>query len=529
MVGWRANMGKVAISLVFFITLASVILVTVVQTLPPCPLPENAPADEFSAERAGRHIRAIASRPRLTGSLEYRLAASYVLVKLKDMGLEAETQRRGVVQNTIGWIKGKNSSDIILLTAHLDSKGGPGATDDASGVAVLLETARALMSSTPLRNTVMFLFTDNEEGGYKGAKFFIDHHPRARNVRIVVGFDAGGLSGPDVLSATSANNGWIIRQLAKADTPVSGSSAINSLATTKADFTGAFQVAGYSGYAFSLYWDRRIHTPEDDIKNLNPSSIQHQGYHALSLARHFGRLDRLSDSKAPDAVYFSVLGLFTVYYSPVWAIVMAIAATGLFIFVLVYGLKRNILSWKGIVYGACVLLIGLIIAPLPDILLGKWISNFTSRLIDRSLNQPFQVGIMVLIMLSLTMLWYYLSRRIKNTSLYDLAMGALVPLLIGMAITSVVFPELSYAFTWPLLFSLLAIANWFYSHVHRKSGKTIIPGLLISGAAGIVIVGPTILLGLFDQISLSLVILSLLCGFLAPQIHLMLGGEMENR
>jgi len=182
--------------------------VTVVRTLPPCPLSENAPVDEFSAERAVRHIRTIASRPRLTGSLEYKLAASYVLAKLKDMGLEAETQRRGVIQNTIGWIKGKNSSDIILLTAHLDSKGGPGATDDASGVAVLLETARALMSNTPLRNTIMFLFTDNEEGGYKGAKFFIDHHPQARNVRIVVGFDAGGLRGPDVLSATSANNGW---------------------------------------------------------------------------------------------------------------------------------------------------------------------------------------------------------------------------------------------------------------------------------------------------------------------------------
>ena len=111
----------------------------------------------------------------------------------------------------------------VMLTAHLDSvAGSPGATDDGSGVAVLLETARALKSGAPLRNTVIFLFTDDEESGLVGAEAFIAHHPWAKEVKVVIGFDAGGLGGPGVLSATSEDNGWLIRQLAQADSFFAG-------------------------------------------------------------------------------------------------------------------------------------------------------------------------------------------------------------------------------------------------------------------------------------------------------------------
>jgi hypothetical protein len=348
------------IAFLVFITLISAAFFSVFQTLPPSPLPANAPATEFSAERAIRHIQVIAKGPRVTLSSAYENAADYVLAELEDMGLETETQRSRGFRNTIGLIRGESSSDIVLLTAHLDSVPmGPGATDDGSGVGVLLETARALMSDTPPRNTVMFLFTDGEEIGSWGAVEFVDHHPLAENVRVVIGMDAGGISGPDVLTATSANNGWLIRQLAHArNSYISGSSAITALATTYADYPNIFRPAGFSGYAFSLYWDERIHTPEDNIENLNPSSIQHQGCHALALARHFGNLNSLADPRESDAIYFSVLGLFIVRYSPAWAIAMAIVVTGIFGGVLAYGLKRRVLSLVGIGYGVFVLVVG---------------------------------------------------------------------------------------------------------------------------------------------------------------------------
>ena len=512
------------------ITLASVALVTVAQTLPPSSLPATAPATEFSAERAIEHIRVIAKQPRPTGSSANAAARNYILAVLKDLGLETQTQRDGDLENVVGRIVGTSSSDAVLLTAHLDSVAeGPGATDDGSGVAVLLETARALVSGVPLPNMVIFLFTDFEEGGSVGAKAFIADHPWARDVRLVIGFDAGGLSGPGVLSTTSADNGWLIRQLAQADPYITGSSAINALADSGTDFGHGFKTAGFSGYAFDLYWDRRIHTPEDNIENLNLPSLQHQGYHALSLARYFGNLGQLTDPREPDAVYFTILRLFSVTYPSTWAIPLAIAVATVFCSILAFGLRRRILTWGGMGCGACVLVGGLIIAPLPSIFLGIREPGVPVRFVGRSLDQPPQVGAVVLSTFVLTVLWYSLSGRLRITSIHDHTMGALVLMLAGMTGTSVAFPALSFAFTWPLLLSLLACANWFYWQARRKNSKTVIFGLLLSGAAHAIILGPTIVLGLFDQMSLTLLLVGALCGFLVPLIHLMLGRTMANQ
>jgi len=520
-----------ATAVLAFITLVVTALVTVVQTLPPPPLSADAPAARFSAGRAIRHIQVIAAQPRLTGTAAYEAAADYVLAELEDMGLETETQRIEGLRNTLGWIKGDSSSGIVLLTAHLDSTPtSPGATDDGSGVAVLLETARALMSTGAPRNTVMFLFTDGEEFGSKGARAFIYKHPQAQNVKIVVGFDAGGIGGPNVLSASSANNGWLIRQLARSGAKISGSSAVNTLATTNADFTSAFARAGYSGYAFSLYWDRRIHTPEDAIENLNPASIQQQGDHALALARHYGNLDRLDDPRKFEAVYFSVLRLFIVRYSPAWAMVMAVALDIAFVSVLVYGLRRKAFSWVGIAYGLGVFLAGLMMAVLPDFVLASWISRGAAHSSDRALVPSLQAGLYVLTALLLVLLCYALSRIIKGVGILDRTIGALVPMAIAMAGTSFIFPAISYIFTWPLLFSLSIIAYWLYLSAHQKNLKPVLPGLLFSGAISIIVIVPVIVLGAFEfeHIRLTLAILGVLCGFLAPQIHLIVGSGRDK-
>lgn len=517
-------------AILVFIVLVTVTLVTVLQTLPPPPVSANAPATAFSAERAIRHIQVIAKEPHPTGSIANELVREYILAELKNLGLETATQRDNDLENVMGKIVGTRSSDAVLLTAHLDSTlQSPGAMDDGSGVAVLLETARALVADEPLRNTVMFLFTDHEEGGLYGAKAFISRHPWIEDVRIVIGLDAGGISGPGVLSATSPNNGWLIRQLIRADPYFVGSSAINALAYSSTDFGRAFKVAGFSGYAFDLYWDKRD-GPEDNIENLSPPSIQHQGYHVLSLARHFGNLDPLTDAKEPDAVYFSILQWFTMNYSPAWAVPLAIAVILLFSAVLKYGLRRRILSWGGIGYSIFVFLASLIIASLPsmflEFILGRWLPGVTADYDNRLLDQPFSMSIIVLSALTLLLLWYSWARRIRETNIPDLTIGALATMSAGMLGTSVAFPALSYAFTWPLLFSLLACANWFYWLARQRRSKTIIAGLLFSGAISIVIVGPAILLGLFSQLSLTLVFLGALCGFLVPQLYIMLGNRL---
>ncbi|MCI0568392.1 MAG: M28 family metallopeptidase [Acidobacteria bacterium] len=76
--------------------------------------------------------------------------------------------------NVVGILQGEGSG-AILLGAHHDSRNAccPGASDDASGVAVLLETARRLARS-PHRHTLVFAsFTGEESLGLPGSRQFL--------------------------------------------------------------------------------------------------------------------------------------------------------------------------------------------------------------------------------------------------------------------------------------------------------------------------------------------------------------------
>ncbi|WP_293679332.1 M20/M25/M40 family metallo-hydrolase, partial [uncultured Phenylobacterium sp.] len=88
--------------------------------------------------------------------------------------------------NVLGVVPGKRrdgDGQSILLSAHYDHlgvRGGviyPGANDDASGVAAVMEFARILGSGKRPKRTVHFaLFGCEEEGGH-GAKYFLAHPP----------------------------------------------------------------------------------------------------------------------------------------------------------------------------------------------------------------------------------------------------------------------------------------------------------------------------------------------------------------
>lgn len=81
----------------------------------------------------------------------------------------------------------KLKDEYVVFTAHLDHIGlakdvttkdrvNNGAMDNASGVAVLLETARLLAESTPPRRSVLFTVVTGEEKGLLGASYFV-HNP----------------------------------------------------------------------------------------------------------------------------------------------------------------------------------------------------------------------------------------------------------------------------------------------------------------------------------------------------------------
>ncbi len=319
--------------------------VAVIRTLPPHALSSDAPARDFSAERALGTIKAIATAPRLVGSPEFENARSFLLAQMKMLGLETDVQDitlDGVsVENTLGRLEGMGSLDAILLSAHLDSvANSPGASDDGSGVAAVLETVRALQAGTPLRNTVIVLFTGPEENCCYGARAFVEQHPWAKAVHLVVNLDAGGVSGPSILAATGAHAGWLIEQAAPILPDPIGSSAIEALGSPATDYTLMFQKAGWVGFDFNLSWSKRIHSPLDNVSNIDLASLQHQGEHMLAVVRHFGNIP-LEFPALPRPVYFDILGLVMLYYPTRWAINILVVITLILTAVIIAGANRK--------------------------------------------------------------------------------------------------------------------------------------------------------------------------------------------
>jgi aminopeptidase YwaD len=77
--------------------------------------------------------------------------------------------------NVLAVIPGK-SDETIIICAHHDSMLTPGAVDDASGVAAILDIAR-LLSNEKFSRTIMFASFGAEELGLLGSSNFVDTHP----------------------------------------------------------------------------------------------------------------------------------------------------------------------------------------------------------------------------------------------------------------------------------------------------------------------------------------------------------------
>ncbi|MDE2150286.1 MAG: M20/M25/M40 family metallo-hydrolase, partial [Gammaproteobacteria bacterium] len=85
----------------------------------------------------------------------------------------------GPVNDVIATLPGREDA-ALLLVAHYDSvPAGPGVGDDLSGVATMLEIARALRAGPTPQASVIFLFSDGEEEGLLGASAFAHISPLA--------------------------------------------------------------------------------------------------------------------------------------------------------------------------------------------------------------------------------------------------------------------------------------------------------------------------------------------------------------
>ena len=309
---------------------ALVVLVVVAAVTPwdaPRPRPAAAPAGEFSSARAMDLLRVVAAEPRPIGSQRAADVREFIFGRLEELALAPHVQTSevvsareprvaGVVHNVVARLPGHDPSRAILLVAHYDSvPTAAGAADDGSGVAALLETARALRSGPPPRNDIIFLFTDGEERGLLGSQAFLRNEPWAYAAGVVLNFDSPGSSSPALMYETSPGNGLLIAHYLAAGHAY-GSSLMYEVSRRQpvvSDFR-PFVARGIPGMTFGMLDGPAVdHTAYDSVARFSEAGLQHEGATALALARRLGDAD-LWQLHAPDVVYFDLVGGVAVSY-----------------------------------------------------------------------------------------------------------------------------------------------------------------------------------------------------------------------
>lgn len=122
----------------------------------------------FDAGRAMSDVRALEGfGVRVAGSPAERRAATYIARRLREMGYSASLVDvplgNGRTSTNVVARKRGHSDRIVVLGAHYDSKSpSPGANDNLTGTAALLEIAR-IFSAEPVVPTVEFVFFGAEE------------------------------------------------------------------------------------------------------------------------------------------------------------------------------------------------------------------------------------------------------------------------------------------------------------------------------------------------------------------------------
>jgi len=501
-------------------------------------LPPSTSPDEFSAARAMEVVKAIAREPHPVGTTAHGEVRSYILGEIKRLGLQPETQKTtsvsgrwgpphpaAEIENVMARLEGSGNGKAVLLMGHYDSvPTSPGASDDAHSVAVLLEILRALKAGPPLKNDVIFLITDAEELGLLGAKAFVEEHPWAEDVGVVLNFEARGTSGPAFMFETSAKNGWLIREFAgAAPYPFASSlsAAVYELLPNDTDLT-VFMEAGYSGLNFAYIENLpHYHSWLDDVDHLDRRSLQHQGSNALSLTRHFGNTD-LEESVGADQVYFNPLGYFLIHYPSAWVIPLAASAAILMVGILWLGLRKGLLSPWGIFSSLLAFLFSLGCVALLGLLLWRLILSYQDRFAALYASDFYFIGFIAVA----TAVFATLYGRLGRTGICNLWCGALLCWLLLALLTSFLLPGGSYLFAWPLIFGLLGLAIMIVLNEEYSSDPKAPAWLVLFAIPGLLMIPPTID-ALYIAMTLALapglmLLTGLLLGLLIPQLALLL-------
>lgn len=282
---------------------------------------ERTLSPEISAQELSGHVHYLAQpsmQGRMRGSVQNQVVAAYVAGRFREYGLRpwAAEQRfelpSAVGVNVAGILPGSDPAmvdQIVLVVAHLDHLGvvkgkvHPGASDNASGVAALLEMAEQLsLQDRRPRRSVCFLATDAEEEGLLGALAFVQRKDFvASRIAAVVNIDCLGRRCLDTYRDAMLVCGT--ETLPQTGRMIAGAAAAQGMRILPfgLDLIGlrgdhaAFEPLGVPMLFFTCGPYGDYHKPSDVPDRLNYSKLQRE---TLTIAR---TVEALADSDAVES------------------------------------------------------------------------------------------------------------------------------------------------------------------------------------------------------------------------------------
>lgn len=339
-----------------------ILLVIYFAQMPRWTADNEGPLSEFSAKRAMVQIKEIAKEPHYVGSKNHDAAAAYIEKELQKLGLETKIETGTTLsdwgnlvpsKNIMARIKGTANTKALLLLSHYDSAPhsfSKGASDDASGIATILEGLRAFLhNKTAHKNDIIILFTDAEELGLNGAALFVTQNQWAKDIGLALNFEARGTSGPGyMLMEVNQGNAQMVDAFSKAGVPYPVSNSlmysIYKMLPNDTDLTVFREQGKIQGFNFAFIDNHfNYHTQQDDYAHLDENAIAHQGSYLMPLLDYFSNADLRNLDSNDDYAYFNA-PYFFVSYPFSWIVPMAIIAALLFVFLVFIGLGKRMLS-----------------------------------------------------------------------------------------------------------------------------------------------------------------------------------------
>ena len=322
-------------------------------------LSPNLSISEFSQQNAEQYLKTLVTDigPRPMGSPSERKALKFAVNKFKSFGCDTAylmpmdfTVKLNTNSGIAVGIKRGINQRIIVIGAHIDSEGPeiPGANDNASGVAVVLELSRILCKKS-LQSTIVFALFGGEEQGLCGSRYFVDFFPEISNVDLMFQVDMADGAGhleiaPHIYKLNAPK--WLVKATVEEYYKLGyrnlsypkHASAINySFPNGISSDHQAFLERGIPAIALISDVSKPIHTPQDNLQNFNTIGLKRSGDLILKLIERF---DSNQPDKTLEKYWLYVFGKHSVFL-PNWILSLFIIISILLSIFAFLGIRRR--------------------------------------------------------------------------------------------------------------------------------------------------------------------------------------------